>query len=293
MSSRGRATLRGQLPAARTTEHPPDVVMMRSRLREVFNQGDVNGRRCGACSWGVYAFYDFDGEPIYVGQTREGLSTRINRHLTNQRSDSVAMRILDPMEVAEVEIWPLWDLVGRSGRDSQAIAFLDSYEYAAYAAAIRGSRFGAILNEKIPPTHEDVEVELPTSYRGTLYTDDELNERRNMDVRIARRAESVSRVADVARERGGVSVGLRRVIVIQAVRLAYMAAERLALEEGRPLPSADVIDSQALFGSLLDDPEDKEYSATNESTFRHGPVHRPADLLHPHVEHVHDKLNEN
>ncbi|MDR1185968.1 MAG: hypothetical protein LBK95_00690 [Bifidobacteriaceae bacterium] len=57
------------------------------------------------------------------------------------------------------------------------------------------------------------------------------------DVRIARRAETVSRLADVARERGEASDGLRRVIVIQAVRLAYLSAQRLGVVEGRPAPS--------------------------------------------------------
>lgn len=28
------------------------------------------------------AFFDYDGEPIYVGQTKESLHTRILRHLT-------------------------------------------------------------------------------------------------------------------------------------------------------------------------------------------------------------------
>lgn len=254
MSSRGRSTLHGQLPPVRTKEYAPDVVMMRSRLQSVYNMRTPQEQKVGNCGCGVYAFYDFDGEPIYVGQTREGLSTRVNRHLTNQRSDSVAMRILDPMEVAEVELWPLWDLVGRGGkRDPDGQALIDSYEYAAYAAAIRGSKFQAILNEKIPPYHPEVAVGLPPSYRGTLYVEEELAERRNLDVRVARRAESVSRVADVARERGEVSLGLRRVIVIQAVRLAYMAAERLALEEGRPAPPPEAIDSHALFGPLLDE----------------------------------------
>ena len=255
MSSRGRARLHGELSPTRTKNYAPDVVMMRTRLRDIYAKKAPNGVKVGNCGCGVYAFYDFDGEPIYVGQTREGLSTCVNRHLTNQRSDSVAMRILDPMEVAEVELWPLWDLVNRGGKkDPEGQDLMDAYEYSIYEAAIRGSKFQAILNEKIPPHHPELSVDLPESYRGTLYTDEELEERRNLDVRIARRAESVSRVADVARERGEVSLGLRRVIVVQAVRLAYMAAERLALEDGRPSPSAEAIDSHSLFGSLLDKP---------------------------------------
>lgn len=56
----------------------------------------ANGRRVGDCQFGMYLFYDYDGEAIYVGQTQERLRTRIRRHLTNQRTDAVAMRVLDP-----------------------------------------------------------------------------------------------------------------------------------------------------------------------------------------------------
>ena len=61
----------------------------------------------GNFRWGVYAFFDYDGEPIYVGQTNERLRSRIRRHLTNQRTDAVAMSVLDPFEVFEIEVWPL------------------------------------------------------------------------------------------------------------------------------------------------------------------------------------------
>ena len=63
--------------------------------------------KIGNFKWGVYAFFDYDGEPIYVGQTNEKLRTRIRRHLTNQRTDAVAMSVLDPFEVFEIEVWPL------------------------------------------------------------------------------------------------------------------------------------------------------------------------------------------
>ncbi len=39
----------------------------------------------GNFKFGVYAFFDYDLEPIYVGQTKEKLSTRIRRHLTVQQ----------------------------------------------------------------------------------------------------------------------------------------------------------------------------------------------------------------
>ncbi len=81
----------------------------RSLLDAALSEADEQGRKWGDAYWGCYAFYDYDGEPIYVGQTNEQLRVRVRRHLTNQRTDAVAMRILDVFEVAEMELWPLWE----------------------------------------------------------------------------------------------------------------------------------------------------------------------------------------
>lgn len=215
---------------------------------------DDQGRVATSAKWGVYAFYDYDGEPIYVGQTKESLATRLNRHLTNQRTDAVAMRILDVFEVAELEVWPLWDLQDTpSSRDDKAAYnaaqhSLDAHEYSAYLQAIKNSKFGAILNEKIPPV--SAPIELPQSYRFDLISKETREERGHPDVRIARRAETLSRLAAVAYERGEVSAGLRRVIVIQAVRLAYKAAERFKYAEGEPAPDPKSISVEGLIGSV-------------------------------------------
>jgi len=83
-------------------------------------------------------------------------------------------------------------------------------------------------------------------------------DREHPDVRIARRAETLARVAAVAHERGEVSAGLRRVIVIQAVRLADLAAARLAYAEGRQRPPADAIDVHALVGNVMIEHEDED-----------------------------------
>src|SRR5579862_9884642 len=77
-------------------------------------------KRVGDFQWGVYAFFDYDGEPIYVGQTNERLRTRIRRHLTNQRTDAVAMSVLDPFEVFEIEVWPLPQLQDALRSDVEA-----------------------------------------------------------------------------------------------------------------------------------------------------------------------------
>jgi len=215
---------------------------------------DGQGRKWSACACGVYAFYDYDGEPIYVGQTKEGLRTRVGRHLTGQRSDAVAMRILDVFEVAEIEMWPLWELEGAPTKNKGAA--LDQAEYTAYLQAIEKSRFKAILNEKIPPVCAP--GILPASIRRTLISDEIRQERGHPDIRIARRAETIARLAAVARERGEVSDGLHRVLVVQAVRLAYLAAVRLATVQGRVAPDPSEIGISALVGTVLSETSDPD-----------------------------------
>jgi GIY-YIG catalytic domain len=234
---------------ARSSLPAEDVQDFRRLLKKALNSIDARGAKWADAQWGVYAFYDYDGEPIYVGQTNEKLRVRIQRHLTNQRTDAVAMRILDIFEVAEIEMWPLWDLEGKPKSDAQAKATLNAAEYSAYLNAIGESRFGAILNEKIPPASN--RTALPPSLRMPLISDRVRAERSHPDIRIGRRAETVSRLAAVARERGEVSPGLRRVLVIQAVRLAYLSAVRLAYAEGRDEPDATTINIESLVGSVL------------------------------------------
>lgn len=101
MSSKSRA------PAtAITTEASPlETSSLREELAKFLKQRVVDAssprvKSLGNYKYAVYAFYDYDGEPIYVGQTFELVSTRIRRHLTNQRTDAVAMNVLDPFEGA-------------------------------------------------------------------------------------------------------------------------------------------------------------------------------------------------
>jgi hypothetical protein len=54
-----------------------------------------------------------------------------------------------------------------------------------------------------------------------------------------------------------VSNGLRRVIVIQAARLAWLGAERLAFVEGREAPSlSDTINLAELVGGVQEPDDD-------------------------------------
>jgi hypothetical protein len=181
-------------------------------------------RPVGSFTWGVYAFFDYDGEPIYVGQTKEKISTRIRRHLTNQRTDAVAMSVLDPFEVFEIEVWPLPQFEKTRKGDLAAKAHLDALEHLVYENAIANSTFKAVLNEKDPPAPM-MAITAPPSMRYRIVSEHVHRIRSHPDFRTARRAMIMSRLAQVIAERK-VQGGLRRVLLTQAKRLQWLEDRR-------------------------------------------------------------------
>lgn len=202
-----------------TSNSPPDVDALYEGVTRLLDAPDPSGRKVGDCKCGVYLFIDYDGEPIYVGQTQENLRTRIRRHLTNQRTDAVAMRVLDPFEVAEVEMWPFWDLDGKEAGDT-----LDRAEYTVYRHALSSSKFNAVLNEG-EITETEV-IDLPPSVRGAILPEDARESREHPDLRLARRARTIADLARVISERQ-VSSGIRRTLWVQSRRLEHLARTRL------------------------------------------------------------------
>lgn len=224
----------GKIIPKSTKTAPPDVQAIREKISEIMKIQLPTGQTLGGNQWGVYAFYDFDNEPIYVGQTREGISGRISRHLTGQRSDAVAKNVLDPFEVARVCIWP-FDLkeiatktTDKGGRTKyketpELIRYLNDAESTIYHQLVEDSLFKAVLNEKRPTTGN--KVDLPQSYSHAIIPDDLLPYRTHPDVRIARRASTIAQLAKVISERE-VNAGLRHVLVLQAQRLEFLANQR-------------------------------------------------------------------
>ena len=202
---------------------PADVAAIRLALASALNIMCENGRKVGDAKFGVYAFYDFDGEPIYVGQTSEKLRVRIRRHLTNHRTDAVAMNVLDPFEVYEVEMWPLWHIQALSQKDANQ--HLNAAEYTVFQKLLAASSFSAVLNEK--DMVETKPIELPPSTRVCIVPEDLRANRKHPDIRIARRAGTIASLAKVISERD-VSPGLRRTLHTQARRLEWLASVRYA-----------------------------------------------------------------
>lgn len=212
----------------KVTVPPFETHDLRKNLK-IFLDSEFNGSKVGNYKFGVYAFFDYDGEPIYVGQTNEKLRTRIRRHLTNQRTDAVAMSVLDPFEVYEIQVWPLPQYDGLTKKKDPssyagACNHLDALEYLVFENSIKKSHFKAVLNEKDPPSPA-IEIEEPESFRQVIVSDAVHEIRKHPDFRIARRAQILARLAQVISERQ-VQSGLRRTLLTQAKRLQWLADRR-------------------------------------------------------------------
>lgn len=208
-----------------TTQLPREVRAIRESIAAALAAPDPMrpGQTIGQAKAGIYAFYDYDDEPIYVGQTAEGFAIRLGRHLTGQRSDAVAKFVLDPFEVRTVAMWSLphiGDLPAKARK-----AALDPYEHAVYTQLLAASAFGAILNEGDIPA--GVPAELPAPLIRVIIPDEIFPDRAHPDVRIARRAQTVALLARNISERK-VSTGLRRTLVTQTRRLEDLARRRYA-----------------------------------------------------------------
>jgi hypothetical protein len=216
------------LPSIGVADLPFETEHLRKELTRFLNQPytmpDGSSMRLGSVKWGVYAFYDYDDEPIYVGQTKEKISTRIRRHLTNQRTDAVAMNVLDPFEVHSIEVYPLPEYEQRSGKDPEAKAHLNALENMIFNEALRVSQFSAVLNEKDPPL-QTVSINIPAKVRGKIVSPEVSRLRDHPDLRIARRAATLAKLAQVISERK-VQKGLRRTLLAQARRLESLAGQR-------------------------------------------------------------------
>ncbi len=184
-----------------------------------------SGNRLGALNWGVYAFFDYDGEPIYVGQTKENVGTRIRRHLTGRRTDAVAKNILDPYEVCVVRVYPLPQFQLVKASDKAAIEHLNALEYIVFHELLEKSKFNAVLNEKMPSAPK-CQIIVPEPIEGRVASAAVTALRDHPDTRIARRAQTLAALAKGISERK-VGPGIRQTLLTQAKRLQWLAERRL------------------------------------------------------------------
>jgi hypothetical protein len=203
---------------------PAEVAKIRKSIRAFFDTVDeASGRKVGSAKCGVYTFYDYEDEPIYVGQTIENLSGRVGRHLTGRRSDAVAKYVLDPFEVLSIEIWPMFSLEDSSAEAKKLV--VDAAEYEVFQKVLTESKFGAVLNEgDIPEPFQ--RVKLPQSWKGRIIPEELYEERKHPDIRLARRAGTIANLARLISERS-VEDNIRQTLLVQAQRLEHLAQQRL------------------------------------------------------------------
>ncbi len=135
------------------------------------------------------------------------------------------MKVLDPFEVYEIEVWPLPQYEEHKTADSEAKGYLNWLESDVFQLLLDQSHFDAVLNEKDPPNVPNNGYTRPASWRGKVVSDEVFQLRNHPDTRIARRAETLSSLAKVINERQ-VQIGLRRTLLTQAKRLVWLAERR-------------------------------------------------------------------
>lgn len=129
---------------------------------------------------GCYVLCDLDAVPIYVGQSRDGIRRRVNRHLTSARSDIIANRQVDVWEIAWVWAYPV-----------DHVADISPLENALFH---RFHDVSALMNGKIPPTPDAGYVVPDPAQRVQVMADDEIAEKQDPALRLPRQAEHYSQI---------------------------------------------------------------------------------------------------
>src|SRR6185312_16010956 len=129
---------------------------------------------------GCYVLCDLDQVPIYVGQSVDGIRSRVNRHLTSARSDIIANRQIDVWEIAWVWTYPVTKR-----------ADIQSLENALFHLFNTKS---ALMNGKVPPRNSGkFEIRQPAQ-KVQVMTDAEIAEKRDPALRLPRQAEHYSQI---------------------------------------------------------------------------------------------------
>jgi hypothetical protein len=129
---------------------------------------------------GCYVLCDLDQVPIYVGQSVDGIHSRVNRHLTSARSDIIANRQVDVWEIAWVWTYPVEDKA-----DIGAIEDALFHEFHSQSA---------LMNGKVPkPQSHRIGVPKPLQ-KVQVMADAEIEEKKDPALRLPRQAEHYSQI---------------------------------------------------------------------------------------------------
>lgn len=130
-------------------------------------------------STGVYVLCDLDEVPIYVGQSRDGIRSRVSRHLTSARSDIIANRQIDVWEIAFVLAFPIPNV--------QDITSTENRLYHHF------NKTSKLMNGTVPPVPPKAEIPEP-SVKVQVMSDREIAERRTPEQRLPRQANHYAQI---------------------------------------------------------------------------------------------------
>jgi hypothetical protein len=123
---------------------------------------------------GVYILCDLDDIPIYVGQSKDGIRSRVQRHLTSARSDVIANRQLDVWEVAFVRGYPI--------SNKRTISIVEAYLFHQFHPQSR------LMNGKIPQNPGPLIFNLGAPQIIKILPDEEIEDRKRPEERLPRQA---------------------------------------------------------------------------------------------------------
>ena len=129
---------------------------------------------------GCYVLCDLDQVPIYVGQSVDGIRSRVNRHLTSARSDIIANRQIDVWEIAWVWAYPV--------KDRAEISSLEDALFHEFHGR------SALMNGKVPKPPIDRSKSPEPSQKVQVMSDAEIAEKKDPALRLPRQAEHYSQI---------------------------------------------------------------------------------------------------
>lgn len=129
---------------------------------------------------GCYILCDLDQVPIYVGQSIDGIRSRVLRHLTSARSDIIANRQVDVWEIAWVWTYPV--------EERSEIALLEDTLFHEFHPK------SALMNGKVPPKPTTI-IAVPKPFQVIqVMAAAEIEEKRDPALRLPRQAEHYSQI---------------------------------------------------------------------------------------------------
>ena len=125
---------------------------------------------------GCYILTDLDNVPIYVGQSKDGIRSRVRRHLTSARSDIIANRQIDVWEISKVWAYPVKE---KSEIDPLETSLFYNYDSQSQLMNGQTPSIAAGGGIAIPKPSEIIQV----------ISDEDLSERLNPELRLPRQAQ--------------------------------------------------------------------------------------------------------